>query len=300
MPAPSPTDGSTTMAGDRDYCLAAVRRYDYENYLATLLLPKSGIRSAFAVRALNVELSQIRDSITQRSIGEMRLLFWRDAIAHLFDDGQQVVRDSPIVRELSLAVRRHALSSARLRDLVDAREQSLSDRPFPSLADAELHMEKSTSALLLLLLQCVEGGKAGRQAANHVGKAIGLQTLLRAVPYNAAAGRCYLPMDLLRQHAVKPHEIVRDARACRAGLQAIAKRIAVAAERHLVDAQAALPPDLARKSVFPVFLPTVACRLYLARLERAQFDVFDGSLASRDGTLPFRLWYRARIGRRQI
>ena len=36
------------------------RKCDYENYLATLLLPKDIQRAAFALRAFNVELSQVR------------------------------------------------------------------------------------------------------------------------------------------------------------------------------------------------------------------------------------------------
>ena len=35
------------------------RKYDYENFLATLLLPKTARRAAFAIRAFNVEIAQV-------------------------------------------------------------------------------------------------------------------------------------------------------------------------------------------------------------------------------------------------
>ncbi|CAN7943230.1 unnamed protein product [Ixodes pacificus] len=44
------------------YCTELVRKHDHENYLCSLLLPDDGRRTAFAVRALNVELAQVGTS----------------------------------------------------------------------------------------------------------------------------------------------------------------------------------------------------------------------------------------------
>lgn len=39
--------------------MCITRKYDYENYLATLLLPKDSRDSVFAVRAFNLEILRV-------------------------------------------------------------------------------------------------------------------------------------------------------------------------------------------------------------------------------------------------
>uniref|UniRef100_A0A131YS36 NADH dehydrogenase [ubiquinone] 1 alpha subcomplex assembly factor 6 n=1 Tax=Rhipicephalus appendiculatus TaxID=34631 RepID=A0A131YS36_RHIAP len=66
------------------YCMDQVKQYDYENYLCSLLLPAGLRRSAFAIRAFNVELAQIRDVVSRADIGVMRIHFWKDAVERVY------------------------------------------------------------------------------------------------------------------------------------------------------------------------------------------------------------------------
>ncbi|XP_054720609.1 NADH dehydrogenase (ubiquinone) complex I, assembly factor 6-like [Uloborus diversus] len=67
------------------YCRETVRKYDYENYLCSLLLSDSAVRSAaIVIRAFNAEISQIRDMVSTVSIGEMRFKFWKNALENTF------------------------------------------------------------------------------------------------------------------------------------------------------------------------------------------------------------------------
>lgn len=66
------------------YCMDQVKQYDYENYLCSLLLPAGLQRSAFAIRAFNVELAQIRDVVSRADIGLMRIRFWKDAVERVY------------------------------------------------------------------------------------------------------------------------------------------------------------------------------------------------------------------------
>lgn len=47
------------LAPNFNYCLESVKSNDYEAYLATLAGPKQILRSAFAIRAFNIELLSI-------------------------------------------------------------------------------------------------------------------------------------------------------------------------------------------------------------------------------------------------
>lgn len=65
--------------------LPFLRKHDYENFLPTLLLPKS-IRSAgIAIRAFNVEVALVEDQVSEKKIGEMRLKFWEEAVNEIYN-----------------------------------------------------------------------------------------------------------------------------------------------------------------------------------------------------------------------
>ncbi len=46
-------------------------------------------------------------------------------------------------------------------------------------------------------------------AASHIGKALGLVTLLRSVPHNALRQRVQVPVELLVRHRVSQQELLR-------------------------------------------------------------------------------------------
>ncbi|KAK2095505.1 hypothetical protein P7K49_026921, partial [Saguinus oedipus] len=74
-------------------CSEKVRRKrDYEGYLCSLLLPAESRSSAFALRAFNVELAQaewkeyVKDSISEKTIGLMRMQFWKKTVEDIYCD----------------------------------------------------------------------------------------------------------------------------------------------------------------------------------------------------------------------
>jgi len=48
------------------------RKHDYENFLASLILPIGARESVIAVRAFNVSVAQVEDQVSQGTIGQMR------------------------------------------------------------------------------------------------------------------------------------------------------------------------------------------------------------------------------------
>lgn len=76
------------------------RKHDYENYLCTLLLPKSIRRAGFAIRAFNIEVATIQDQISDVKIGEMRFKFWESSLAEVF---KNKTPKHPVLIELYIA-----------------------------------------------------------------------------------------------------------------------------------------------------------------------------------------------------
>ena len=70
----------SSKASPADHCLELVRRTDHEHFLTNLLLPNIIRTHSFAIRALSSEVSGVRDSVSDRTLGLVRLQFWRDTI----------------------------------------------------------------------------------------------------------------------------------------------------------------------------------------------------------------------------
>jgi hypothetical protein len=60
------------------------RNHDHDHYLCTLLLPRTLRAAAFAIRSFNVEVAQIADMVSERSIGVMRVEFWRTMLNSVY------------------------------------------------------------------------------------------------------------------------------------------------------------------------------------------------------------------------
>ncbi|ETE71184.1 hypothetical protein L345_03002, partial [Ophiophagus hannah] len=110
------------------FILCISRKRDYEGFLCALLLPAESRASVLALRAFNVELAQavfktgfgtgIRDSVTEKTIGLMRIEFWRNAVEDIYQDNPP---QQPVAIELWKAVRRQNLTKRWLMNIIDQR-----------------------------------------------------------------------------------------------------------------------------------------------------------------------------------
>ncbi|KAM9805218.1 NADH dehydrogenase (ubiquinone) complex I, assembly factor 6 isoform X2 [Syngnathus typhle] len=176
------------------FCLELVRSRDYEGFVCSLLLPEAARRSALALRAFNVELAQVKDSVSQKSLGLMRMEFWKTTIEEIYRDKPP---KQPVSMELWKAVKKHNLTKRWLTRMIAEREKDLDDRGYRNLQELESYAENTQSSLLYLLLESL-GIKDvhADHAASHVGKAHGIVTCLRATPHHSVRRRVYLPVDI--------------------------------------------------------------------------------------------------------
>ncbi|XP_072324174.1 NADH dehydrogenase (ubiquinone) complex I, assembly factor 6 isoform X2 [Scyliorhinus torazame] len=239
--------------GHQQYCLQLVRNRDYEGFLSSLLLPPEFHSSVFALRAFNVELAQVQDLVTQKTIGLMRMQYWRQMIEDIYSDNSP---PQPIAIELWKAVKKHKLTKRWFLRIIDEREKNLNENAYRNIKDLESYAENAQSSLIYLVLE-VLGVKNihADHAASHIGKAQGIVTCLRATPYHCRRRKVYLPLDicLLARSFCKNVP----SKAC------------------------------------PAFLQTVVLDDYLDRIRKVDFDVFHPSLQKTNTMLPFYLYIRS-------
>jgi NADH dehydrogenase [ubiquinone] 1 alpha subcomplex assembly factor 6 len=67
------------------HCQNTIRNADWEGYTASLFLPAASRHAVWAIRAFNVETASVRDNVKDVMIGRMRIQFWRDTIARVYE-----------------------------------------------------------------------------------------------------------------------------------------------------------------------------------------------------------------------
>ncbi|MEE6463516.1 hypothetical protein FKM82_005938 [Ascaphus truei] len=208
-PLRSASSSNTQAGGGQSaaYCLELVRKRDYEGFLCTLLLPPGSRNSAFALRAFNVELSQVKDSVSQKNLGLMRMQFWMDAVQEIYRDNPP---HHPVAQELAKAVRGHTLTKRWLTRMIDEREKNLDDRAYRTIQELETYAENTLGSLLYLTLESLDVKDVhADHAASHIGKAQGIVTCLRAVPYHSSRRQVFLPIDICMLHGVSQEDFIR-------------------------------------------------------------------------------------------
>jgi NADH dehydrogenase [ubiquinone] 1 alpha subcomplex assembly factor 6 len=261
---------------------ALVRQHDRDRFQTALFAPAARREALFALYAFNYEIARVRESVREPMLGEIRLQWWREAIATGFAGGAP--RRHEIVEAVSETIRSHRLSRVHFDRLIDARERDFDPEPPASLAALEEYAENSSAPLILLALEVLEAADpATQEVARDIGIAYALSGMLRALPHLAGIGRAVLPADLapgldLNQLSGKTVPLV---------LREAVAAIAAVATRRLAAARARRREMPAR--ALPALLPAIVAASALRRLERAGFDPFAPGLAESDPRQPWRL-----------
>jgi phytoene synthase len=259
-----------------------VRRHDRDRFQTALFAPAERREALFALYAFNYEIARVREAVSEPMLGQIRLQWWRDAIAAAY--AGEPPRRHEVVLPLTEAIRERGLDRASLDRLVDARERDLNPEPPPSLAALEHYTEGSSAELVLLALETLGTREPeARAAARSVGIGYALAGLLRAMPFHARVGRNYIPAEIAAATGLDPADYA--AGRGTPALRAAVAKIAAAAERNLAAARqqkGAVP-----RGAIAAVLPAVIAERYLKRLRRAGHDPFAPQLALPD---PLQAW----------
>ncbi len=269
-----------------EHCAQTVRELDRDRYIADLFAPSAVRRHLFALHAFSAEVARIRDTVSDPVLGEIRLQWWRDALAT--GSGGH-----PVANALDQTIRTYALPLSGFEGLIDARLFDLYADQMPSQHDLEGYAGETSSALIQLGAIVLSAGHDPRvaAAAGHAGVAYAMTGLMRALPIHAARGQCYLPADIGAAHGFDREMLARGT--ATPELMATLAELRQIARDHLGRAMpeiAALPAALK-----PAFLPVALVAPVLDRMERPGYDPFSGRI---DLTPLRRQWIIWRAARR--
>lgn len=250
-----------------DHCEKLVRDGDKDRFLATLFAPQKYRRALYALYAFNLEVARVRETAREPMPGEIRLQWWRDVLGGV---GRGDVAANPVAAALREIVVRYRLPPKALAELIDARTFDLYDEPMRSLADLERYAERTSSALIAMAARILSDGRDPGidELARHAGIAYAIAGLLRTLPFHAARGQCYVPVELLERYGGRSDDL--KARKATIELRSALAELRLWARRHLAAArELSMPVDLA-----PALLPIALAGPLLKRMERRRYRPF--------------------------
>ena len=266
-----------------------VREHDRDRYLAGLLVPTAVRKHLFALYAFNYEIARIRELVHEPMPGELRLQWWRDALA---GEARGDAARHPVASALLATIEESSLSRPPLLEMIDARTFDLYSDPMPDLAQLEIYCDSTAGALFRLAIALVSGRELQGIAdmLRHAGRAYAITGLLRAFALHASRGQVYLPLDLLARHGVARDDIVSGEGA--PGLAAALGEVRALARAHYDEAWRRLSslPREARAALLSLELAP----LYLDRMQAADYDPFKTPVEIPQWRRQWRLWRAAR------
>lgn len=265
---PEPTAPATAMDDAQRAAIVAhtVRQMDRDRYRAALFAPRPQRDHLLSLFAFNIELARVREEVSDSTLGEIRLEWWREALERA-QAGEAI--GHPVADALALARRRCVLPGDLLADMIDARQSDLAATPMPDQTHLEDYLAR-TAGTVFQLAGYILGRRDEQTAhlARHAGIAFGLAGIMRALPVHRAQGLLLLPRAELSGAGVQTGD-VRQGKVSDA-LRGELARLRELAEAHRAVAAAefaGLPPQ-AR----PAFLPVALVRGQLRALARPGRD----------------------------
>lgn len=256
------------MAADDRHVADIVRQGDPDRHVSVLYAPEDRRPALYALYAFDIEVARIRDLVREPLPGEIRLQWWRDAIAAAAPTGH------PVADALNAAIEQWAWPRAAFDRLLEARIFDLYDDPMPDRTTLEGYCGETSSTIIQLAALALDAEAAPGHAAlsGHAGCAQAIAALLRALPAHRARGQCYVPGDILAAAGANRDAFLSGEDEA-AAKRAVAAMIALGYEhaRAFERGARALPPALR-----PAFLPAALAR---ARLDRIALAPLSGGAA---------------------
>jgi phytoene synthase len=266
-----------------EFCADLVRTRDFPRYASTLFVPAEQRRPLLSIYAFNVEISRVRDQVSQPLPGEIRLQWWTDMLTGAGHGG---IEGNPVAAELNLAIGERGLPIERLSRLIDEHLFDLYNDPMPTMAALEGYINDTSSAMFSLAA-IIAGWQSNEMEhlARHAGLAQGMTQVIAALPLDASRRQLFMPLQLLQSHGSGIEEVFAGKET--PTLRAAVNQLLREASGHLRSALALL--QIAPPAVRPVFLPLALVARDLKRMSRADSNPFVPHVTSRLQTL-WRLW----------
>lgn len=181
-----------------------VKKRDPDRYLLSMFASPADREALWALFVFNHEIAKTREVVSETQLGLIRLQWWRDEIARIYEEGRSV--ESDVLVALSQIIHGCGLPREDFEMLIHAREFDLED-VLPGNIEGLVNYADFTTTPLMNLALRICGGEPDLEPVRQVAINYALAGILRAVVFHARHRRCYLPEDLLKAHQVSVNKL---------------------------------------------------------------------------------------------
>jgi phytoene/squalene synthetase len=246
-------------------CAALVRAGDPDRYFSALFAPATRRPFLFALYALNLELARVGESVREPMLGEIRLQWWREALAEA-RAGRP--RRHDVAEAMAACFADVELPEALFDRMIDARAFDFSPQDFGDIAALEAYLSDTSGSLMRLAGRALGVGGAFDEAALHAGIAFGLVGTARALAFHGRREKSFVPRAMLSAAGISRSDLF--AKSGRAGLISVAREMSRRAQmlHNVVSATSASGAAL------PALLPAALVPLYAKHTLRSVYDPY--------------------------
>lgn len=188
------------------HCGVLVRAHDLDRFMISMFLPQDMREDVWALLAFNFEISRIREVVSERTLGLMRLRWWRDEINRIYDGKK--VDGHEVLTSLAEIIRKHGLKRNGFDALLDARALDLDDDVQPKNLEGLMNYAEFTTRPLYELILSVCGVDPEFEVLQPVAINYALVGIVRASTLWASQGRCLFPEDLMNKHGLSQNNMM--------------------------------------------------------------------------------------------
>jgi len=187
------------------HCEALVREADHDRFLTTLFAPADRRRHLHALYAFDVEVARVGQVVHEALAGELRLQWWRDALAGRTPDQ---VAAHPVAAAFIATIAQCGLPIDPLERLIDARADDLYDDPLSSLDELVAHGRQTASTIVALAARILDHAVDVAAVADPAGVAATLTARLQGTAHRRTstiaaadlAARARAELEQVRRH----------------------------------------------------------------------------------------------------
>ena len=107
------------------YCAEHVRRFDNDRFICSLFAPPEQREAMFAACAFSIEVARIREIVTEPTLMQIRLQWWREAVDDIYS--KQAPRHQ-VALAMATAVDRFQIDRGYFDRVLRARTLDLEDQ----------------------------------------------------------------------------------------------------------------------------------------------------------------------------
>ncbi len=271
------------MVLEYSYCALKARKRDWDRFICTLFAPQDLREDLFAILAFNAEIARTREVVSEPMLGEIRLQWWRDALAKIYgqdDIGSNVdLKGHEVLNALGTVISDYDLPKRYFDTLIDVRAQDMTDNLPENVPALRAYAHGSSVMLNELILEILCWQRSGeadlfRECIQEAGLAWALTGLVRATGSLSRCGSIMIPQSVLDECGVEKDDVL--ARRITPEISQAIREVCHFSWGHIDKARKSAPRKI--KRCRSLLLPVTLAESFLRRIEKAGFNPFDETI----------------------